>query len=129
MGLGYELRIMVCVTLQKRCKRLIDIGSNIVSIEGGELFIVHLTREKENLFSDHRQGEVLEYLFQASEEAGVEMTVLQTNNILYKIVDFAQRNKITFMILGDSLQPYKETSNIIDELKYYLPQVEIMVIT
>jgi len=118
---------MVCVTRQKTCARLIKTGVKISTENKGELSVVHVAKQGENILGNPKEGEALEYLFQISKEAGADMTVLRSERIVDTLVDFAKKHEITIVVMGES--PYsKSDTNIIRQLEVRLPDVEIRVI-
>ena len=118
-------RIMICVTRQKTCERLIQKGRELSSGTGGELYVVHAIKTGENYLGNPNEAEALEYLFRVSKEAGAEMNVLRTKNVLKTLVDFAREQRITTMILGPT--PEGESHNLLRELNHQLPSVEFIV--
>ncbi len=120
-------KILVCVTRQKTCERLIKIGVKISTENKGELSVVHVAKQGENFLGNPKEGEALEYLFQISKEAGADMTVLRSERIVETLVDFAKKNDITTVVMGES--PYsRNDTNIIRQLEVRLPDIEIKVI-
>ncbi|HHU49551.1 MAG: universal stress protein UspA [Caldicoprobacterales bacterium] len=120
-------RVMVCVTRQKTCERLIKIGQKLVDGQKGTLNVVHVTKTGVNVFGNPDEGEALEYLFQVSKQAGAEMTVLRSDNILNTLLDFAKKNKITEIVMGESPDP-NSSESIIHNMEYMLPGVKFNVI-
>lgn len=118
-------RIMICVTRQRTCERLIQQGKELVSQVGGELYVVHAIKTGENYLGNPNENEALEYLFRVSKEVGAEMNVLRTKNVIKTLVDFAKKQKITTMILGPA--PETEPSNIVNELQHLLPSIQFIV--
>ena len=92
--------IMVCVTQQKTCERLITSGSKLSETKNGKLYVVHVVNEKEKFLESVNDGEALEYLFGVSRKVGADLTVLRSKDVMKTIVDFAHNNNITHMIMG-----------------------------
>lgn len=118
-------RIMICVTRQKTCERLIQKGRELISGTGGELYVVHAIKTGENYLGNPNEAEALEYLFRVSKEAGAEMNVLRTKDVLKTLVNFAKEQRITTLILGPT--PEGESNNLLRELHHLLPSVEFVV--
>lgn len=120
-------KVMVCVTRQKNCERLIKIGQRIVNGSKGEISVVHVSKAGVNFLGNPDEGEALEYLFQVSKQAGANMTVLRSNDILNTLLNFAKKNKITDIVLGES--PISDSdSNIIYNIERLLPEIKLNVI-
>lgn len=120
-------KIMVCVTRQKTCARLIRAGLKITNEAKGELSVIHVAKLHENFLGNPKEGEALEYLFHISKDAGADMTVLRSDEIVDTLVEFAKKNNIAKIVLGES--PYsKNDTNIIHQLELRLPDTEIRVV-
>jgi K+-sensing histidine kinase KdpD len=118
---------MVCVTRQKTCERLIKIGKEIAYKTEGEILVVHVAKEGANFLDNPHQGEALEYLFQISKTVGADMSVLRSDNVVNTLVEFAKKNAVSIIIVGES--PYaRKNDNITRELERLLPNVKIMVV-
>lgn len=120
--------IMVCVTQQKTCERLIKGGHNEME-EGDNLFIINVVSENDNFLYNSNDGEALEYLFEVSKKAGAELTVIRAKNVIKAISDFAIKNDITHIIMGSS--PHNddvENNNIQLVLKRKLPNAKFIII-
>jgi len=120
-------KIMVCVTRQKTCERLIQSGKKMLSNPNDELLVVHVTREGTNFLGNPHEGEALEYLFQISKKAGADMSVLRSDNVTDSLVEYAKKNDVSTIIVGESPHSHKE-NNIIKQLEMRLPSVNIVVI-
>lgn len=120
-------KVMVCVTRQKTCERLISVGQKFINGSSGEISIVHITKVGENFLDNPDEGEALEYLFQVSKQAGADMTVLRSENVLNTLMDYAKKNKITDIVMGESLES-ENNSNIIRNMERLLPGININVV-
>jgi Osmosensitive K+ channel histidine kinase len=121
-----DKRILVCVTQQKTCERLIKEGSRLRDELGGELYIIHVAMNGLNFLGNSKEGDALEYLFGISKSVGAELTVLRSDNIIKTITGFARDNKISDMILGEP-PDNSRNSEIINELRRKLPNTDIYV--
>lgn len=124
-----EKKIMVCVTQQKTCERLILKGHELVRSENDKLYVVHVVNEKEKFLNNFSDGEALEYLFQVSKESGADLTVLRSKNILKTLIDFANTNKVTHIVMGNS--PASEGLNNVNislKLQNELPNIEFIIL-
>jgi K+-sensing histidine kinase KdpD len=119
-------KVLVCVTQQKTCERLIKKGVCVRDELDSELFVIHVAMNGLNFLGNSKEGDALEYLFGISKRAGAELTVLRSDDIVKTIVGYTKDNKITDMIVGEP--PNEHDNNIIRELKQKLPGVNIYVI-
>ena len=58
-------KVMVCVTKQYNCKRLIDYGNSIKN-PIGELHVVHVAKEGWDFLGDNDEGKALQFLLKFS---------------------------------------------------------------
>jgi len=125
LGMDSSKRVLVCVTQQKTCERLIKKGANVRNEIGGELFIIHAAKNGLNFLGNSQEGEALEYLFGISKSVGAELNVLRSDDIVKTITDFAKENRITNLILGEP--PDDSNSEIINSIKRKLSGVDIYI--
>jgi len=120
--------VMVCVTQQKTCDRLIKYGHSFLGEDKGELFIIHVAHYEFKFLGKSEEGEALEYLYQKALEYGANLTVVRSNHVLDTLVDLVNKNKITHVILGESGE-IKNESNLITQFEKRIESVaELMVI-
>lgn len=93
--------VMVCVTQQKTCERLIQKGANLQKKVMGELFVIHVAKDGFNFLGNQKESEALEYLFNISKGVGADLTVLRSENVVNTIIEFAQNKFIEHIILGE----------------------------
>ncbi len=125
-----ECNVMICVTRQKACQRLIELGKQIAKgSTNAKLYVVHVAKNGVNFLGNPDEGEALDYLFQVSKEAGAEMTVLRSDHVVDTLVDFARKNNVSIVIMGESPgSPGNGDKNIIQDMEKRLPDVELKVV-
>jgi len=111
-------RIMICVTQQKSCERLIEYGSSRKSSDSDELYVIHVVKENWKYFGQLEENDALEYLFDVSKKNNASLTVIKAKDIEKTLADFAEKNKITNIIMGTSLEN-SEQQNMINRLQEY----------
>lgn len=120
--------IMVCVTQQKTCDRLIKYGYDLLKDTKGELFIIHVAHYEFKFLGTTEEGAALDYLYERALEYGANLTVVRSNHVLDTLVDLAEKNKISHLILGQSGQAH-DANNLIDLLEDRLSKkTEIIVV-
>lgn len=119
--------VLICVTRQKSCERLIRVGHNEAKKSGGKPHVIHVAPIGENFLGNPREGEALDYLFDISKQVGAEMTVLRSNEVVDILTDFSKKRKIGIMVLGESPNIERE-GDIIKQLKRKLHNVEFVVV-
>jgi len=110
-----EKNVMVCVTQQKTCERLIRKGAEIRDAQGGRLLVVHVTPTSLKVLGNYSQPEALDYLFEISKSMDAEMTVIRSTETVKTLVDFCRDHDVVTVVMGESLRPSRENT-IIDEL-------------
>ena len=105
-------RIMVCVTQQKSCERLIKRGYELVPGKQGELYVVHVVKENWKYFGTLKESDALEYLFEVSKEHGAVLNVMKSGDIETTLKDFAEKNKIDMIVMGESLETVAQQNMI-----------------
>lgn len=94
-----EKKVLVCVTKQKTCERLIKNGSKVAGKEG-ELFVLHVTNKSLEIGS----CDVIQYLFDVSKKYDAQMSIINSKDVLKSLNDFVDQNKIDIVVLGESLE-------------------------
>ncbi len=94
--------VMVCVTQQRTCDRLIKYGHELLGKSKGELFIIHVAHYNFKFLGNSEEGEALEYLYEKALEFGANLTVVRSNHVLDTLVELVEKNKITKVVLGQS---------------------------
>jgi K+-sensing histidine kinase KdpD len=109
-------KVMVCVTQQKTCDRLIQYGNDILDDKQDELFIIHVAHYQFKFLGNSKEGEALEYLYEKALEYGAQLTVVRSNDVLETLIDLVEKYKITHIILGESGEA-EESENIVHKLE------------
>ena len=104
--------VMVCVTQQKTCDRLIKYGHDLLAGEKGELYIIHVAPKAFKFLGNSQEGEALDYLYEKALEYGANLTVVRSNNIMDTLVDLVNKNKICHVVMGAAGQVNNEENLI-----------------
>ena len=121
------LNILVCVTQQKTCERLIKKAAELRDAKKSDLFVIHVAKNDWNFLDNAKEGEALEYLFGISKSVGANLTVLKSDDIVKIIVEFSKEKNINCIVMGESPNDHKE-NNFYNELKAQLPNLELVVV-
>ncbi|MCG8538825.1 MAG: universal stress protein UspA [Clostridia bacterium] len=108
--------IMVCVTQQKSCERLIKRGSEIKNKFNGNLHVIHVVKEGWKYFGKLKESDALEYLFDISKSYGADLTVIKAPDIIETLIKFAEKNNIEIVVMGESLEKSSQ-QNMIERFK------------
>lgn len=109
-------RILVCVTQQKSCERLIDYGHSLVRSSHDELHVIHVVKENWKYFGQLEEKDALEYLFESSKKRSAMLTVVKALDIEKTLSDFAENHKITDIVMGESFEK-SEQQNMINRVQ------------
>ncbi len=106
-------RIMVCVTQQKSCRRLIEAGSALRRSETDEIYVVHVFKENWRYFGQLQESDALEYLFDAARDFGAELSVFRSGDIEGTLKDYILKEKITTVVMGESQETAAQQNMIL----------------
>ena len=118
-----HIRVLVCVTGQKTCDRLIQEGARIAGQLDGKVSVVHVAAKGAAILGNHREGEALEYLFRAADEVSAEMTVLRAADALDTLVAFADGQQADCIVVGTASG--RDGDAFAQRLRARLPNVEV----
>ena len=118
-------RVLVCVTGQKMCERLIREGSRLASEQGAVLSVLHVARKGAELLGVHSEAEALEYLFKVSSDYGADMTVIRSDEVVKTITSYVDKNGVTSIILG---APRTGRKDLTLELKRIMPEIDFHIV-
>jgi K+-sensing histidine kinase KdpD len=107
---GIEYRIMVCVTPQKSCKRLIERGAAIAKSNNGQFAVIYVNNKKD-LNRELKEQKVLLELFEFAQSLGGNVSILSGEKVYGTLAEFAKQNRITHIIVGKSLRSAFEIQN------------------
>lgn len=120
--------VMVCVTQQRTCDRLIKYGHDFLGKGKGELFIIHVAHYEFKFLGNSEEGEALEYLYEKALEYGANLTVVRSNHVLETLVELVEKNKITQVVLGQSGGDNAENNFIFQFSERIKKNTEVIVI-
>ncbi|HEX9061449.1 MAG TPA: universal stress protein [Clostridia bacterium] len=119
--------ILVCVTQQRTCERLIKKADKLKQESNASLYVIHVLKNEWNILDNAKEGEALEYLFGISKSVGANLTVLRSDLIVNAIADFIRENNIDCIVMGESRKDHKE-NHFYNELKKRFENIEILVV-
>lgn len=116
--------ILVLVTLQRACARLIRHGADMALRQHSPLHVLHVVVRNQGEQDDHTMdAQTLNYLYALSSEAGAQMTVLTADVALTAIAEYASQQSAKQVILGGG----EHASGIAETLARLLPGVEVII--
>lgn len=114
--------IMVCVTNQRSCERLIRRGMELAD-EGTGMHVVHCVQTGHNFMGTPFEADAIEYLFTAAQVAGAELTMLRADDVDDALVQYALDNNVGLIVMGASPERNRGADSIILRLQRRLPDV------
>jgi K+-sensing histidine kinase KdpD len=81
-----------------------------------ELHVIHVVKEDWRYFSEMKESDALEYLFDVSKNHGANLTVLKANDIEMTLSDFARKHNVDIIVMGESKEQQAQ-QNMIKRLK------------
>ena len=120
-----ESRVLVCVTGQRTCERLIAEGSRIAIERDAELSVVHVAKKGAELLDAFSEAEALEYLFKVSSDHGADMTVIRSEEEVKTVEAHARRIGATLIVLG---APRAGARDLTAEMRRHMPGMEFHVV-
>lgn len=120
--------IMVCVTGQKSCDRLINRGIDR-SLGTIPIHVVHCVETGRNFLGSPYEADAIEYLFTAAQVAGAELNLLRADDVDDALVDYAKENGVTLIVMGAASERKRNTGDDITvRLQRRLPDVEFDIV-
>lgn len=114
--------VLVCVTGQHDCDRLIHAGKYIAKQRDAQLQVLCVQPTSNGM---HGDCEELEYLRQTSKDADAEMTVYFNDDAAYTAAAFAQQTSAVHIVTGMAEEP---VNGFIDVLHSLLPKIPISMV-
>jgi K+-sensing histidine kinase KdpD len=92
--------VMVCVTGQRTCERLIRHSAAFAQTLDCPVSVVHVADDTSPFLGVGDTAGALEYLYRISAHFGADMTILRSTDVVGTLADFAKKNHITHIVLG-----------------------------
>jgi len=120
------MSVLVCVTGQRSCERLIVTGAGIAAREGQPLSVLHVVRTGGNVLGFVNEPQALEYLLRTSIDHGADMTVRRADDVVNAIEAEARRLDARVIVAGRAAN--YGGWDLLDELKLRLPEVRFEIL-
>lgn len=115
--------VLVCVTGQYDCDRLINKGFELAVEMGCDMHVlcVHAPVSNAGFLSDE-----IEYLYQTAKNLCADMTIAFSDDPAYTATDFAKKVNARLIITG---MPDNKPNGFVDKLSACLPKTTIKMVT
>ena len=117
--------LMVCVTGQHSCEKLLERGASL-RLPEQKLFCVHCVQTGRNFLNTTYEPLAIEFLFTCASLYGAELSILRANNVIDALVEFAEINRVSQIVLGAS--PTQGPDSFAARLASRLPDLEFIVV-
>ena len=117
--------IMVCVTGQKSCDRLIQRAIAYDRHSPSTIHVVHCVQTGRKFMNSIDESDAIEYLFTAAQVAGADMTMLREDKVEDAVVNYAKNNSINLIIMGASPD---SGDSVVARLQHRLPDIEFDIV-
>ena len=118
--------VLVCVTGQLSCERLIVAGARFAAASEGTLYVLHVARAGNRVLGYANEAEALEYLLGVSVSHGADMMVIKNDDVIGTIARQAREHGVGVLVAGRAAD-YKGW-DMLDELKLRIPDVEFEIL-
>ena len=120
------MSVLVCVTGQKSCERLIVAGAELARREKCPLAVMHVARSGAGVLGYRNEPEALEYLLNCSVRHGADMSVKKSDDVVGAIEAEAKARNVRFIVAGRASN--YSGWDLLDELRGRLPDVEFEIL-
>ena len=120
-----ETRVLVCVTGQKTCERLIQEGHRLAIEREEELSVLHVARKGDGLMGGTSEAEALEYLFEVSRKRGADMTVIRSDEVVKTVEKHARKIGASLIVLGG---PRRGARDLTADMRAHMPDIEFHIV-
>ena len=115
------MSVLVCVTGQKSCERLIAAGARLADESDGRLLVMHVAHVGEHVLGYRNEPEALEYLLEVSVRYGADMFVKKSDDVVGAIESEAKERGVDTLVAGRAVN--YSGWDLLDELRGRLPGV------
>lgn len=119
--------VLVCVTGQRACSRLIEKGALLSKEKEADLFVLHVAKQGDTLLGASSDSDALNYLYALSQAVGAEMCVKRNDDAIKTIAEYVRQHNCRDVVLGAG--PTQSTRDAFAvKLKALLPESELHIV-
>ncbi len=116
-------RILVCVTEQPQCDRLIRKGRQLADSQDAALMVLHVRTRQKTLMGSTDISAALNQLYADARAADAEMEIISSTEVEKTIAEYARTQQITDIVIGAS--PKDGGVPMSERLEVLLPGVQV----
>ena len=102
--------VLVCVTGQRSCERLIRYGKELIEGDGGNMMVAHIAGYDLTELKEGDLAENLEFLHHCALEHEANLTIIRSDNVVGTMVSLINRFDISRLVLGETRKPNESES-------------------
>lgn len=118
--------VLVCVTGQLSCERLIIAGTRFAEMTKGQVFVLHVARSGNRVLGYVNEAEALEYLLSVSVSHGADMVVIKNDDVLGTIEHQAREHSVGTLVAGRAAG--YNGHDLLDDLQERIPDVNFEIL-
>ncbi len=120
--------VLVCVTGQRSCARLISYGKELIEGDGGNMMVVHIAGYELSKLAEGELAENLEFLHRCAVEHECNLTIIRSDNVVATMVSLINKFDIQRIVLGETRKTNEKdsTTNAFKDLLH--DDVQIIVV-
>ena len=118
-----ENKILVCVTGQLQCARLIRRGRELADVQRADLLVLHVRTRQKTLMGSPDITAALNQLYAEARGADAEMEIIASPEVEKTITDYARTHQVTGIVIGAS--PRDGGPSMGERLQTLMPDVRI----
>ena len=119
-------RILVCVTDQPQCARLIRKGRELADESSAHLSVLHVRTRQKTMMGNPDIPAALNQLYAAAREADAEMEIIASSEVEKTIIEYARAQQVTCIVIGAS--PRDARPPMGDRLQALMPDLQIITV-
>ena len=98
--MGTKQHVLVCVTGQRNCERLIRHSASLAELLSCPVSVVHAAASDTPFMGGADTAEALEHLYRISKKYNAEMTIIKSTNVIETVADHAKTLRATHIVTG-----------------------------
>lgn len=117
--------LMVCVTGQRSCERLIERAAEMRK-NNQPFYIVHCVQTGRVFMNFVSDPDAIEFLFTCASLVNAELAILREDDVIEALVSFAKAHDVSTIVLGAS--PKQDRSSFSSRLSSRLGNVDFIIV-
>ena len=109
--------VLVCVTVQRECERLILAGKRLADNASVPLHVLHVVEPDASPLGNPDSQEALNSLYALARSAGAEMTLLYDGDVRTAIVNYARQVHAVCVVVGSDKQGNWAMAEALEDLR------------